>query len=196
MKARGLVRAGALLAAVWALGMAGRSTAWAQTEPAPLAEMRAAAEVLADVDPEAGGAPRRDTLPPKAQAPGGAQEKESAKESTRDGAKDHAKDGDAASHASVRAELHAAVRSAVQSEITREVQSISRSANGLALGRANKESGEPARGEAAHANEAAAQAQQARLNREVNQGRGRMYGKPLVGNPSTGAPQAGRAQGK
>lgn len=184
MKANRLVLAGALLTAAWALGLPGRSQA--QALPAPLAEMRAAGEALADVEPELPSPPRRDALPPAALASNGGHEKEAA--SAKDGAKDSAKDSAAmaAARASARAELHAAVRSAVHSEIAREVQSVGRSANGLALGRANKASGEPSRGEAAHANEAAAQAQQARLNREVSRGRGAMEGKPLVDNLGKG----------
>lgn len=191
MKAGRLVLAGALLAAAWALGLPGQSQA--QAQPSPLAEMRAAAEALGDVDPEPLALPRRDALPVTAQASGGAHEKAPESERAKDGAKDSAKDNAAlaAARASARAELHAAVRSAVQSEIAREVQNIGRTANGLANGRANKESGEPSHGEAKQANEAAAQAQQARLNREVSKGRGHMYGKPLTGNPSNGMPKAG-----
>lgn len=153
----------------------------AEDRPSPLAEMRAAAEAQADVDPEAVSLPHREVLPGGRPAAAGTAAGEG-------GASSAAKDG-------ARAALHAAVRSAVQAEIAREVHGIgpaTEAAKAQGKGR-NKDApgasaAEPGRSQAAHANEAAAQAQQARLNRAVGQERGigpvkndkKMVGKPLI----------------
>jgi hypothetical protein len=153
----------------------------AEDRPAPLAEMRAAAEAQADVDPEAAPLPHREVLSGKKPAAAGSPSGQGAAPAA-------AKDG-------ARAALQAAVRSAVQAEIAREVQGIgagSDAAKGSGRGRDKDTPGasaaEPGRSQAAHANEAAAQAQQARLNRTVGQERGlgpikndkKMVGKPLI----------------
>lgn len=168
---------GALLAAAPGRGEA-------EGVPSPLAEMRAAAEAQADVDPEPAPLPRREVLPGGKLATGrtAAGERERASSAA-------AKDG-------ARAALHAAVHSAVQAEIAREVQGIGRGPDvpNAKGGGKNKDApgastAEPGRSEAAHANEAAAQAQQARLNRTVGQMRGLGHDKPdkgdkkMVGKP-------------
>lgn len=149
----------------------------------PLAEMRAAAEALADVEPD-GVRPPRPEIPgargPRSGEHGAAEDPHAAAAG---------KGGDAAraSHdpASTRAALHAAIRSAVHDEVAREVQALGRAPGAAAQGK-GAGPGEPARGEAERASDAARQAQQARLNRAVGQSRGMGQGhsnKPLIAAP-------------
>lgn len=162
--------------------------------PAPLAEMRAAAEAQADIEPEAALIPRREVLRGGRPATAGT----AAGEGER-AASAAAKEGS-------RAALHAAVRSVVQVEIAREIQGIGPASDAAKArgGGQNKDApgastAEPGRSQAAHANEAAAQAQQARLNRTVGQERGigpvkndkKMMGKPLF-VPSAPSGRTGR----
>ncbi|MFO0579871.1 MAG: hypothetical protein U1A78_38345 [Polyangia bacterium] len=146
----------------------------AETRAEPWLEMKAAAEAMADVDPEPALPPRSDVA--RTGQPGAGRAKEAA--------------ADSAPHAA-RAELHDAVRSAVREEIQQEVRGVGHgpSQPGTAAVRRGAQ-GESARSDAARANDAASQAQQARLNREVSRSREKSQGKPLVTPPAsaTGRP--------
>lgn len=156
----------------------------------PLAEMRAAAEALADVEPDV-VRPARPELPgaPGARAgePGAT---ERAHATGKVGGVDRA-ELVRAERGSASAALHAAIRSAVHDEVAREVQALERAPRSAAPGK-SASPGEPARGEATRASDAARQAQQARLNRAVGQSRGQGQGqgqgqgrsnKPLITAP-------------
>ena len=162
----------------------------AEGGPSPLAEMRAAAEALADVEPDV-ARPARPEVP----AAPGARSGEPGAPGAIERAAASGKVGGAAraelaraERASVNAALHAAIRSAVRDEVTREVQALSRAPWAVAPGRAAS-AGEP-RGETERASDAARQAQQARLNRAVGQSHGMGQGrsnKPLVTLPPAAA---------
>lgn len=88
--------------------------------------------------------------------------------------------------ASARVTLRAAVRSAVHDEIQRELHRAGSGGGAPSPGarRARDEAkGESERSTAGRASEVAAEAQLARLNREVSQGRGRMQPRPVTGVP-------------
>ncbi|MFO0577191.1 MAG: hypothetical protein U1A78_24560 [Polyangia bacterium] len=153
-----------------------------------LAEMRAAAEALADVEPD-GVRPARPEGPAvqgaRSGEPGAAERSPASGKASGIARAELAR----AERASGSAALHAAIRSAVRDEVTREVQALERAPRAAAPGRAASP-GEPARGEAERASDAARQAQQARLNRAVGQSHGMGPGrsnKPLITLPPAAA---------
>ncbi|MFO0575537.1 MAG: hypothetical protein U1A78_16200 [Polyangia bacterium] len=158
----------AAVGAVFVLGAAGPARGEALF--APLAEMRAAAEALAEVEPE--------PVPPRAADAVHAAGAGAPAGSAAQGAMP-------AARASEREALHAAVRAAVHDELRGEL----RGGRGLAPGAAALL--RHGRDGAGHASEAATQAQQARLGRDLAQERGRAQGTPLASAPT---PAAGRAR--
>ena len=119
------------------------SSAQAEVEPSPLVEMRAAAESLAELEPESTARSGAALLPGAAKAPA-AERKDLLRE---------------------------AVREAVRSEVAKERVSLARSASGRGVGAAKSDNaadngnGNSASGQA---HSTAAQAQQAKRNNEVS----------------------------
>lgn len=181
--------------AVWAglLCLLTPSLGRTEGESMPLAELRAAAEALADVEPEL-------VLPRRHEGQLGTTTREpaaAALDGTRDSPKDKPHDK------SFHSELKEAIHGAVRAEIAREAMgrpTLSQSVAHAKGAAKPSESSDSGRGEAGSSGKAALQAQQARQNQAISQakkagkGESLMTGKQMT-PPSkdfTGKPQAVR----